>query len=123
MSAQASERALSHATPFSSAAGSEGLNALLVSPSSMRVSRPLRSWIQFDPSAGAPAAQELSLRLDARLAEILEPARRTPYGPDRVFAYLWDLFRENRSLRAALAGLAAQAEPELVAQSLRGVSD
>ncbi|MFO7899286.1 MAG: V-type ATPase subunit [Planctomycetota bacterium] len=75
---------------------------------------------QFDPSAGAVSIQALEDRLDAELAWTLAPARYRPFGPERVFAYLWRLFRENRNLRAALGGLAGAIEPDLVRAALRG---
>jgi len=77
---------------------------------------------EFDPAAGPAAVQALSARLDAALARTLEPARFVPAGPERVFAYLWHLARENRNLRAALGGFACGVEPEQVVRSMRGVA-
>jgi len=74
----------------------------------------------FDASAGAAAVQALAGQLDNELGRILEAARYTAFGPGRVFRYLWQLFRENRNLRAALGGLAGRIEHRLVAESMRG---
>ena len=75
----------------------------------------------IDPTRGSAALQRLSARLDSILDKILEPARYVPFGPERVFSFLWRLFRENRNLRALLGGMAGQIEPELVTLSLRGM--
>ena len=69
----------------------------------------------------AQAVLELSAQHDAELARTLEPARAVAYGPERVFRYLWNLFCENRNLRARLAGLAAKIERELAIASMRGI--
>lgn len=77
-----------------------------------------------NPQSGignADAVLEMCMRHDAELARLLEPARSVAFGPERVFRYLWDLFRENRNLRARLAGLAGGIERELVAVSMRGI--
>jgi vacuolar-type H+-ATPase subunit C/Vma6 len=74
----------------------------------------------WDASAGAESAQRLAARFDAILAELLEPARFVPAGPERVFRYLWHAFREHRDLRAVLGGQAGRLEPALVASALRG---
>lgn len=74
----------------------------------------------FDASAGAAAAQALAGRLDNELERILETARYVAFGPERVFRYLWQVFRENRNLRAALGGLAGRIEHKLVVESMRG---
>ncbi len=71
--------------------------------------------------ASARAVLEMCMRHDAELSRELEPARSVAFGPERVFRYLWDLFRENRNLRARLAGLAGGIERELVAASMRGI--
>ena len=76
----------------------------------------------FDPAEGAPAMQRLVLALDAVLARVLAPARYVAFGPERVFRFLWQLFGENRNVRAALAGFGGQLEPELVALSMRGTN-
>lgn len=67
------------------------------------------------------AVMDLSGRHAADLARVLEPARAVVFGPERVFRYLWDLFCENRNLRARLAGLAGGIEQELVVVSMRGI--
>lgn len=77
---------------------------------------------RFDPSAGAGSIQALAARLDSALARILQPCRYVAFGPERVFAYLCELFRENRNLRAALGGCAGRIEPGLVALSMRGAN-
>ena len=69
---------------------------------------------------GAGALQDLAARFDVLLEQTLAPARYVAFGAERVFAYLWQLFRENRNLRAALGGFAGRIEPELVVQSIRG---
>jgi len=74
----------------------------------------------FDGSGGAGALQELAARFDVLLEQTLAPARYVAFGAERVFAYLWQLFRENRNLRAALGGFAGRIEPELVVSSIRG---
>lgn len=77
-------------------------------------------WGEFvdglDFAAGAAAVHALSARFDSALALVLEPARYVPFGPERVFAYLWQLFSENRRLRAALAAH----PPERVGHALQG---
>ena len=75
---------------------------------------------EFDAAAGAAAVQALAGRLDNELERILDPARYVAFGPERVFRYLWQLFRENRNLRAALGGLAGRIEHGLVVGSMRG---
>jgi hypothetical protein len=66
---------------------------------------------EYNPAAGAAAGPALRARLDDELTAMLEPARRTTYGPERVFAFLWSLARENRGLREAVVS-EALGEPE-----------
>jgi hypothetical protein len=60
----------------------------------------------YDPSAGAGAAPAFRGRLDDELTASLAPGRAKTYGPERVFAFLWSLSRENRGLRAAAVSAA-----------------
>ena len=71
--------------------------------------------------SGAGSLPGLAAQLDAALDRLLEPARTAAFGAERVFNYLRRLALENRNLRAALGGFAGRIEPELIAQSLRGV--
>ncbi len=76
----------------------------------------------FTLAAGPSGLLDLTAQFDAALERILEPARYVASGPERVFSFLWHLFRENRNLRALLGGSAGGIEPEVVARSMRGVN-
>jgi len=76
----------------------------------------------FAPASGASSLLVLASHFDAVLEQVLEPARTVTCGPERIFSYLWLLFRENRNLRAALGGFAGKIESRLVAESMRGAA-
>lgn len=77
---------------------------------------------EFDTSRGAAALQKMANGFETQLEKILEPAKYVVFGPERVFFFLWSLFRENRNLRAVLGGQAGKISHELVGQSLRGIN-
>ena len=64
------------------------------------------------------AAVRLAVAVDKRLSELASAADGIPFGPERVFAFLWRLRNEATNLRLALAAAkygmpAARVEAEL----------
>jgi hypothetical protein len=59
-----------------------------------------------DLLAEAEPAVRLARRIDARLGELASAAGGIPFGPERVFAFLWALRMEALHLRLVLTAAA-----------------
>ncbi len=65
--------------------------------------------------------ERLEVEADNVLMDILSEARRTPFGPEKVFGYLRALEIQNLNTRVALAAVIDGVEKEVVRRRLREV--
>ena len=69
--------------------------------------------------AADAAMVQLSREIDRRVSELASASSGMPFGPERVFAFLWALRAEAINLRLALAAAAFGVPEERVAGELR----
>ena len=94
---------------------------------------PTQQWTQIIREGLMPFTGELAVDVDAdphtlvrleheamdRLTRGLHGARWVPFGPERVFAFLWELMIEAYNLKVALCGTLGRVAPQELRERLR----